>query len=176
MGCVGQRELTPTDETFNLPSKERLNKTLVINEGYYHAKYEIICSKGSLDVTQTISGQTSKYHLKTNPNIELRQILDQFEGLAYFWAASETGVNIVNENGFYSEEYMDATIRLLSKSANAFSINRGNSPLAYEGTKSRRDMLTKIKYGRGEETFDDIERIVWGMGENPVTTKDIILD
>ena len=153
-----------------------LDKEIIISEGYYSAKYQIHCSKGTLDVAQTISGEFNRYQLQTNPNVDLERIIAQFEGLVYFWAASEIGTNIVNENGSYSDEYMRATIRLLGKSADAFSVKRGNSPLAYEGAISRKDMLHDILTGKGDMSFDDIEIIVWGMGEHPVTTKDIKLD
>lgn len=153
-----------------------LEKELVISEGYYRAIYKIRCTKGLLDIAQTISGQYDTYQLQTNPNIDLQKIVDQFEGLAYFWAASEIGANIINENGSYSDEYMRATISFLSKSADAFSVKRGNSPLAYDGAKSRKDMLSNILNGIGDMTFYDIEMIVWGMGEHPVKTKDIKLD
>lgn len=152
-----------------------LDKELIISEPNYNARYRIHCTKGLLTVTQTISGNTEQYNLKTNRNVDLKKILDQFEGLAYYWAACETGANIINEYGTCSEEYLKATIRLLSKSANALSVNRGNSPIAYDGAKSREKMLRDNLNNWNDNSPREIEMITWGMGENPIKTKDIQL-
>lgn len=144
-----------------------------IKEGYYSVSYTVTGSKGSIDVVMYEQGQRSTYTLRTNPNADISRVLDQFEGMAYYRAAGDISVYIVNENGFYSEENMASTIRLLSKSADAFSVSRGGDAMSYQGAKSRLDMLRKISRNPNEQSISEIDMIVYGIGENPVAAKDI---
>ena len=157
-----------------IPKEEPTTRYIEIEDGYYYnASYSLTVKDGIIHCVSYINGQEDTNDYKCNKNIDENRILDQFEGLAYFWAASEVGSYIINDIGSYSEDMMYATIRLLKKSADAFSVNRGNSPIAYEGAKSRYDMLSELLNRYDEEAMNDIEMIVWGMGEHPVSTKDI---
>lgn len=149
-------------------------------KGYdYNYSYDVQAVNGILYVKSRENGQSNSGQFNYNSTIDAEKIIDQFEGLAYFWAAASVGQYIINDNGFYSEEIMNSTLNLLKKSMNYFSVSKGNSPTAYTGSKSRYDMLREIhKDWENSSSFDpeleaEIEMIVYGMNENPPQAKDI---
>lgn len=149
--------------------------------GYnYTEKFNLRADNGVLYVSSNENGHVKSDNFKYTPNIDAEKILDQFEGLANFWAACNVGEYIINDNGFYSEEVMNSTLNFLKKSMEYMSVKKGNCPAAYEGAKSRYDMLRAIhKDWENSPSFKDeweqeIEMIIYGMGENPITAKDIL--
>lgn len=148
--------------------------------GYgYNEQYSLKADNGILYVSSIENGQRKSDQFKYKSNVDAEKILDQFEGLANFWAAAIVGEYIINDNGFYSEEIMKSTLNFLKQSMNYMSSNKGDCPAAYQGAKKRYDMLRKIhkdwqnSSSFKEEWESEIEQIIWGMGESPITAKDI---
>ena len=150
-----------------------------INGYEYNYRYELKAENGILYISMSANGQHSNDQINYNPNVDAEKILDQFEGLTYFWAAADVGYYIIDSNDFYSEEIMNSTLKFLKKSMNLLSTGKGDCPTAYSGAKSRYDMLKAIhKDWENSSSFNpqwaqDIEMIIYGMGENPIQAKDI---
>ena len=165
------------DNELNLPSTNNISlsagRNLSINGPSYNATFNMNVSNGKLTCNQTINGERANYSVQCNTSVSAEKILDQAEGYYYYCAATEMADNIVNEYGTYSEPYMDATLKFLKLSMNALSTSRGGSSVAYNDVKHRYDMLKEIKNNPTENNLSDVEIIAWGMGEHPISPKNV---
>lgn len=157
--------------TVEAPQYQSASRSFSISGFNYNEKYNVRVDNGTLDVNGD--------EYKCNPNIDAEKIIDQYEGLAYFLAAENEAKYIINSNGFYAEERMNATLKFLKKSMEFLGPNKGNSTGAYNDLTSWYNQLKAIhndwSYSDSykDEWERDLEIINHGMGENPIQAKDI---
>lgn len=152
--------------------------------GYnYNEKFNLKAEDGILYVNSVRNGEKINEQFNYNKNVDAEKILDQFEGMANFWAATFVAPFVINDDGFYSEEVMESTLKFLKNGMEYMSTGKGNCPTAYASLKSwynqfnaihkdwlREDSPSSQKWAQWE---NDLEMLNFGMNENPIKPKDI---
>lgn len=152
--------------------------------GYnYKEKFDLKAENGILYVNSVENGQSKSDQFKYNSNVDAEKILDQFQGMANFWAATYVAPFIINDVGFYSEPIMNSTLKFLKTAMDFMDSNKGDCPTAYSALKSwhsqffalHKDWLKEDSPSgqKWDQWESELEMLNYGMNENPIKPKDI---
>ena len=163
-----------TADSFNdKPAVTNSGRTLDIREHGFNVLYKISANNGLLRCTATYDGREDKTDFPYNAYVSADKILDQFEGLIYYWAATETSKAVLGDDGKYDDAYMESTLNLLKKSMDALSAKRGDSPEAAERVRQTYNRLKTYRNPRDEISIKEIRETIFNMSANPIATREL---
>ena len=154
------------------PVQNALSKTIRINEINYNASINVTAENGALIAYVSINGDRGTDRYDYNKSSNLEKIMDIYEGIVYFDAATALASYIVPDDNSYNSEFLKPTLKLLKKSADCFSRSRGHDPIAYKGAMDRYNMLSRLNPEFADDR-EDISIIAWGMSEHPVNPQEL---
>lgn len=152
--------------------------------GYnYKENFNLRADNGTLYVSSVENGRPKTNQFRYNTNVDAEKILDQFEGMANFWAATYVSPYIINENGFYSDQVMESTLNFLKKAMDFMSTNKGDCPSAYSALQSWRRQFSAIHKDwydedspsaqKWDQWENELDKLKYAMNDHPIKPKDI---
>lgn len=171
----------PPAEKIEEPAKQgpiltKSSKSFEINENGYQIKYDLTANNGLIHCEIFINDTKDVSDFTYNSYVDASIILEQFEGLAHFWAATDLGNQIVDSEGHYKDEFMMATLNQLKQSFEALGKGRGESQFAAENARMKYNKLKELRNRKDETSLNNIKAIVWEMNEHPISTKQLRLN
>ena len=161
------------EEVIRIPLVTKASKTFEINEYNYAIKYSVLADNGLLHCEAIVNDEKDVSDFPYNKYTDADKILNQFEGLVYFSAATDLGGNIVDKEGRYNDDYMVATLNLLRNSMDALGKGRGDSQAAAEGSRTVYNKLKALRHKTDDKSLKEIKATIWEMNEKPISTRQL---